>query len=156
MYQSNGIYYTEEHSVSFAPIGSNSYVNTWTDWHLIPSSRPSIGQAAVDENFIEVPGEDGSLDTSDYFGNTVTYSNRKGTLDFIIANGFDAIETVRENMIKTLHGKYMKMKLHDDPNYTYQGFFKVGNLTPSAMYTSITIEYELQPYKTYTNGSQRL
>ena len=71
MYYADGTYYTEEHSVSFGdlyvPSGQsytafNVVANTWTDWHLIPSSRPAIAHPTVVTKFVENPGSDGLLE----------------------------------------------------------------------------------------------
>jgi len=160
MYQAHGTYYTEEHSVSFGEvITQNSqkvfsvYANTWDDWHLIPSSRPYIEQAVPDTKYIEMPGMDGQLDYTEYFGNTTKYGQRNGTLNFIIDNDHEAVETVREKMAQTLHGKYLKMVLMDDPDYYYEGFFKVGNVEPGSDHSSISISYQLNPYKKSIDGN---
>ena len=39
-------------------------INTWNDWHLIPSSRPLINPPSFKSNYIDIPGANGSIDAS--------------------------------------------------------------------------------------------
>ena len=39
-------------------------INTWDDWHLIPSSRPVIASPGVSTNFVEIPGKHGQESAS--------------------------------------------------------------------------------------------
>lgn len=39
--------------------------NTWSDWHLIPSSKPAIVYPEVNLNFVEVTGMSGTIDSSE-------------------------------------------------------------------------------------------
>ena len=46
------------HSITFGTVSNGQITgkNTWTDWHLIPSSRPVVSQAAPQTSMMEVPG----------------------------------------------------------------------------------------------------
>ena len=154
MYQANGTYYTEKHSISFgnlATVNSDTefvpIANTWMDWHLIPSSRPAIAHPSIVTKFIEVPGSDGMLDLTDYLTGKALYGQRQGSISFVVANDFEHWETIRQNITKTLHGKKLKMVLQDDPEYYYEGRFTVGNWESGADHSSISITYNLEPYK---------
>jgi len=158
MYQANGTYYTEEYSVSFGDLvtrtsGGNIFVefnaiaNTWNDWHLIPSSRPAIVHPPFVSKYIEVPGSDGMLDLTEYLTGRAVLGQRQGSLGFYVANGFENWETIRQNIVSTLHGKKMKMMLQDDPGYYYEGRFTVGNWESGADHSAISISYQLDPYK---------
>lgn len=162
MFSANGTWYTEEHSVSFGEIltisaSGSSYsefftnANTWTDWHLIPSSRPSIEPPTVVTKFIEVPGTDGVLDLSTYLTGRQQYGQRTGNLQFLIDNNHEYYEAIRERMVRLLHGKRIGMRLMDDPMYYYTGRFTVGKVEPGASYSSISIGYQLDPYKLRVN-----
>lgn len=158
MYQSKGTYYTEEHSVSFGDLiqrssGGATYTdfsviaNSWRDWYLIPSSRPSIEHPTANIKYIEIPGSDGMIDLTDYLTGSAQYGMRTGSLSFFIDNGHENHETIRENMMRVLHGKKIKMRLDDDPDYYYDGRFTVGKLEPGASHSSISIGYQVDPYK---------
>ena len=156
MYQANGTYYTEEHSISFGEIMYNAQTgntvfevlaNTWETWHLIPSSRPSIVNPEVVTKFVEIPGYDGALDLTEYLSGKATYGNRKGTLSFVVDNDHESWETIRQNIVNFFHGKRIKMRLEDNPEYYYVGRFKVGNWESGADHSSISFEYTLDPFK---------
>lgn len=156
MYSADGVYYTEEYSVSFGdlyvPSGQSNtefktVANTWDDWHLIPSSKPSIAAPGVVTKFIEIPGADGMLDLSDYLTGRPTYGQRQGSIAFYSANRGDVNEVVHEDMMRILHGKKLKMRLMSDPAYYYEGRFSVGALESGASYSGVTISYQLDPYK---------
>lgn len=162
MYQANGTYYTEEHSVSFGDLvtrtsGGHTYVefnavaNTWKDWHLIPSSRPAIAHPPFISKYIEIPGLNGTLDLTDYLTGKAVLGPRQGSLSFYVANNFENWETIRQNIISTLHGKRMKLMLQDDPTNYYEGRFTVGNWESGASNSSISISYQLDPYKMKIN-----
>lgn len=162
MYSANGTYYTEEHSVSFGELVTktsdgltywdfSNYANTWTDWHLIPSTRPSIENPTIITKFVEIPGADGMLDLTDYLTGNPVYGQRQGSLSFIIDNDHEHWETIREKIVAELHGKRVKMRLMDDPEYYYEGRFTVGKVDPGADHSSISISYQLDPYKIKIN-----
>lgn len=160
MYSANGIFYTEEHSLSFGdlyvPSGEsytdfNIQANTWTDWHLIPSSRPAIMHPSIVTKYIEIPGADGALDLTDYLRGRPNYGQRQGAISFVVANGIEYWESIREKMVRFLHGKRIKMRLEDDPGYYYEGRFTVGNWESGASNSSISISYQLDPYKIKIN-----
>ena len=158
MYQSNGTYYTEDHSISFGNVrtvtsGGKSYdtfvtvANSWTNWHLIPSSRPSVVHPTIITKYVEIPGSDGVLDLTNFLIGRPIYGQRKGSFSFLIDNEHENWETIRAKIANALHGKRLNMCLKDDPNYYYTGRFTVGNFESGASNSSITISYDLDPYK---------
>ena len=158
MYQGHGTYYTEEHSVSFGDLVTRSsgghnivefdaIANTWTDWHLIPSSRPAIAHPPFVSKYIEIPGSDNVLDLTDYLSGRANLGQRQGSLGFIVANGFEDWETIRQRIINTIHGKRIKMMLQDDPDFYYEGRFTVGNWESGSENSGISLSYQLDPYK---------
>ena len=105
MYQSNGTYYTEEHSISFGNVkavteGGKTYdtfeviANTWTDWHLIPSSRPSVVPPTIVTKYVEIPGADGVLDLSNFLTGRPTYGQRQGSFSFVVDNHIKSADDV--------------------------------------------------------------
>ena len=57
-----------------------------------------------------------------------------------------------------LHGKRMRAVLEDDPGYYYEGRFAVNEWKSEANWSSIVIDYEVEPYKKSltTEGEQSL
>jgi len=158
MYYANGTYYTEEHSVSFGDLVTRTSegriyydfedtYNTWRDWYLIPSSRPSVAHPTIVTKYVEIPGADGALDLTDYLTGKPVYGQRQGAFSFYVDNDREHWESIRMKIVSALHGKRMKMRLMDDPNYYYNGRFTVGNYESGADHSGITISYQLEPYK---------
>lgn len=160
MYQKNGLYYDESHSISFGDVVTqnsqkvfSTTANTWTDWHLIPSSNHSISLAAVDTKYMDVEGIDGSEDFTTYVNNDTQYSMKTGTLGFFIDHDQEDLELLRSKIASVIHGKWLKMRLMDDPDYYYEGFFEIESIEPGADYSKINIKYQLQPYKCLITNS---
>ena len=127
--------------------------NTWKDWHLIPSTRPTVAEAGPVTNFVDIPGRRlGPIDTTEYLTGGVVYGARSGSFEFQIANDYEYWESIRRHVVNYLHGKRMKMVLEDDPGWYFEGRFSVGGIKPGAVSSSITINYVLGPYKYYINA----
>jgi hypothetical protein len=157
--------------------------NTWTDWYLIPSSRPVIVQPTPIYKYVEIPGRNGSLDLTDYLVGEPTYSDRKGSLEFIVVNNVGnyldygkknnpkkpndkstfphkAAESLgnwvaRKDVIADfLNGRKMKVTLEDDPEYYYYGRVFFKEWRADAQFSRVVIEYQLEPYKRYRDGKE--
>ena len=129
--------------------------NTWEDWHLIPSTKPTFVMPEPAQKFVDVPGRNGSIDMSDYLTGGVTYADRSGSFEFYmldtdIANDWDARCAA---IAEFLHGKKLKAILEDDPFYQYEGRFILSNKNTSSLTPKITINYRVGPFKTFTANS---
>lgn len=135
------------HSITFGD------KNTWTDWHLVPSSRPVINPPKPKVQYVDIPGADGSIDLTESLAGRPVFSDREGSLDFIVLNdlnvdnyNYNWIE-VYTSIMQYLHGRRMKMILEDEPNYYYEGRFDVNNWSSDQNNSTISINYHLSPYK---------
>lgn len=151
-----GTVYNGVHSITFAPVGAtvkNGRLvgkNTWTDWHLIPSTRPSVAQAPPTFKYVEIPGKlDGPLDLTEYLTGGVVYGQRSGSFDFLVDNDHEDWLTILRNINAYLHGQKMLMVLEDeaDRGVCYEGRFSVNDWKSQAKNSSVVIEYKLNPYK---------
>lgn len=125
-------------------------VNTWDDWHLIPTSRPVFQQGDVKTVYIDIPGADGQIDITESLTGYPTYKNREGSLEFIVANGYrDSWAAGFSQFANWLHGKRLRVILDDDPEYFYEGRFKLNEWKSNndGTWSNITIDYNLKPYK---------
>lgn len=122
-------------------------INTWDEWHLIPSSRPDIAMPGISEKYLEIPGRDGSIDLSEWLAGRITYGDREGSLEFYHQNGYEDYETVRRAMAHYFHGRTLKMILEDDPGYYYEGRFRLNGWKSDASHSKVVIDYRLRPYK---------
>ena len=148
------------HSITFGNVSNGTFSgkNTWDDWHLIPSSGPVIAQSSVSDSFKEIPGrKNGPMNFSDYLTGKIIYGQRNGSIQFVVDNDHEDWTIIQSNIVNYLHGKYMKMRLEDDPDYYYEGRFTVGNWESESWNSSITISYSVKPYKyRISNGKKAL
>lgn len=149
-----------EHSVTFGdgsiyPYGDHTKrgfargINTWDDWHLIPSSRPEIAPPEVYTNYVDLPAAHGKLDLSEYLTGGPVYKSRSGSLGFIVANNYHFWAETYSQMCNFLHGKRMYMTLWDEPEYFYEGRFRVQkwNSDGRSSWSTVGIDYDLEPFK---------
>lgn len=123
-------------------------VNTWDDWHLIPTSRPTVAQAGVSTKFVDIPGRRlGPIDMTEYLTGQVVYTARSGNFSFIVDNDHEYWEVIRQKIVNYLHGKTLKMCLADDPAWCYGGRFTLNEWRSESWNSSIVIDYVLSPYK---------
>lgn len=147
------------HSIRFGDgtIGSDGRFvgyDTYTDWHLIPASRPTIGMPGVETKFVPIPGLDGSVDLSEFLrSDRPAYGRRTGTFEFYVDNNDYETEefwmTIYPKIVNILHGKKFKMVLNeDDPDYYWDGRFTVDKFDADDGYHSkVSISYAVQPWK---------
>lgn len=129
------------HSITFGD------KNTYDDWHLIPSTRPVFNPPSVNTNIVQIPGTNGVLDLSEYLTGYITYGNRTGSLEFIVENGHEQWSKIYSKVMNYLHGKKLKAVLEDDSSYYYEGRFSVNQWKSDQYYSTITIDYNVYPYK---------
>ena len=125
-------------------------INTWDDWHLIPTSRPVFQQGSVKTVYIDIPGGDGQLDLTESLTGYPVFNNREGSLEFIVANGYRRSWAEGfSRFANWLHGKKLRVVLDDDPEYFYEGRFSLNEWKSNndGTWSNITIDYNLKPYK---------
>lgn len=137
--------YNGEHSITF--IDGAKSINTWNDWHLIPTSKPFINPPSIKTHYLDIPGSDGLIDFTDSISGEPKYSTREGSFNFIIANDFEEWIIIYDNIRNFLHGKRMIMILEDDPGYKYEGRFSINEFSSQKDNSKIVINYLVDPLK---------
>jgi hypothetical protein len=130
-------------------IGGLDGIHTWNDWHLIPSSLPIIAPPEVRKSSVEIPGMNGVIDMTDLLLGYPTYGQRNGSLDFYVdhtAPDWDW-DTAYSTILNYLHGKKTKLILTDSPSFYYDGRLSVNQYKSDRVCCSITIDYDLAPYR---------
>lgn len=138
-------------------------INTWDDWHLVPSSRPVINPPQPKTSYMSVSGGDGSLDMTTYLTSKVEYGARNGSWNFIVINPgqlpsdvpFTGWTALYSEIMAYLHGKWHRVILDDDPNYYYEGRLSVANWSSEKGNSTITINYMLKPYKKHISNNNK-
>lgn len=123
--------------------------HSYEDFSLILVKK-EIGAPAVKEKKIDIPGADGELDLTDFFGEP-KYENVKLKFDFetiIPPSGFTALFSIIKNAI---HGKKERVVLKDDPSFCYVGRCFVSSFKNEKNVGIISIECDCEPWRYKTN-----
>lgn len=145
------------HSITFSTgtisNGKLTGVNTWDNWHLIPTSRPAFAIPDVYTKFVEVPGQDGSVDLSNYLSENAIFKDRKGSFEFYVTNRIEEqYPTLRNDIASYLRSGILWASLEDDPGYYYIGRFSLKQWRQDPHFSQITIDYQVCPYKYSINN----
>lgn len=140
-------YYNQEHSIT---IGEK---NTWKDWKLIPSTRPSVAPPIPKLQLVEIPGGNGSLDLTDSLSGYPVYENRTGNWEFIVSDQNIPWCDVYSDIMNYIQGKRYRVILEDDKYFYYEGRIWVNEHRSDPEASIIVIEYQFYPYKREVNSS---
>ena len=119
--------------------------HSYDDFSLILSQK-TIGAPSPKVEAIAIPGGDGVLDLSEFFGE-VKYNNRNLSFDFstiIPQAGFLDLFSRIQNAI---HGQKVQIVLDDDPGWYYIGRVTVPEWKAERNIGKLTIECDCEPYK---------
>ena len=134
--------YKGEHSVTFGD------KHSWRDFHLVPTSRPVIPPPTFKERYVDIPGRNGAVDLGSLLTGGPVYANRIGSIEFLVAPDIWPSWIVAYTTILTyLHGQAMRMTLDDDPAFYYEGRFTVNQWQSGQSFSTIVIDYNVQPFK---------
>lgn len=160
----NGYHVWKDQSVDTIMKAMNG-INTWDDWHLIPSSRPLITVPQFKSEYIDIPGANGSIDASTILWATPLYSatgeiesstyqdgyptfqNRSGSVEFYVMNDYGEWYNRYSDAMDYLHGQKMKIILEDEPDYYYTGRMTVNQWRSEKNWSKITLDYNVEPFK---------
>ena len=116
-------------------------------WNLgLILTGKTIGTPPPKEDKIDVPGGDGDLDLTEFFGE-VKYGNRKLSFDFstvVPKAQFMSHFTAVQN---ALHGKKMRIILDDDPLSYYVGRITVNEWKADKAIGRFTVDCDCEPFK---------
>lgn len=147
------------HSIQIIPDGYGIYKgsgsnrtyrgkNTWDDWHLIPSTRPLFNPPSPKNNFMDIPGANGTVDLSDILSNKYpVYNDRTGTIEFYVMNGYKEWFRAYSDIMNFCHGEKCKLILEDDPAYFYRGRVSVNAWKSEKDWSKIVLDYQVEPFK---------
>jgi hypothetical protein len=119
--------------------------HSFNDFQLILSSK-TIGTPSPKTETIDIPGGDGVLDLTEFFGET-KYSNRNLSFEFssvVSPSDFMSLFSMVQN---ALHGKKMTITLDDDPGWYYIGRISVSEWKADRNIGKLTIDCDCEPYK---------
>lgn len=129
-------------------------IHSFNDLNLILSSA-EIPPAKPKQNFVDIPGADGSVDMTEAHGE-VKYSDRTGakfTFYMNPAGGLSesAWEAKKKEVSNLLNGLRCNIILDKDPGYYWQGRCTIDENKSSKRLRKIVVGARLAPYKLKTN-----
>lgn len=119
--------------------------HSYNDFGLILSQK-TIGTPSPKTEVIDIPGGDGVLDLTDFFGD-VKYENRILTFEFSTIVPQADFMNLFSRVQNALHGKKMQIILDDDSEWFYVGRITVSEWKTDRNIGRLTIECDCEPYK---------
>ena len=142
-----------EHQITFE-LANGKRINTWSDWHLVPTERPTVKPPEPKYSYTEIQASDGKLDSTDFPNGYPSYNNRVGSWEFYLMNSLGTLNTYYgtwydrySEIMNAIQGREVKVYLDDQPDYYYVGRIHVSDHNPERTWSKITIDYDLFPYK---------
>ncbi len=105
-----------------------------------------MGSPAVKENRIDIPGADGTIDLTDFFGEP-KYDDVKHKFDFTTTEPQSDFLTQFSTVKNAIHGKKVRIILDDDPTFFYLGRCHVSSFTNEKGIGTVSVDCECEPYK---------
>ena len=119
--------------------------HSYDDFSLILSQK-TIGAPSPKTETIDIPGGDGVLDLTEFFGE-VKYNNRNLSFEFssivpqaFFMNQFSHIQAA-------LHGRKMRIILDESPEWYYTGRISVSEWKAEKAVGKLTIDCDCEPYR---------
>ncbi|MBR0380329.1 MAG: hypothetical protein IJH62_07190 [Mogibacterium sp.] len=129
--------------------------NTYDEWGLVPMSRPLVNPPAVKTTYVDLPASHGVLDYTSLLLAETPYGQREGSWEFYLKAG-RSWANVYSDLMNFLHGERHTVILEDDPNFQYTGRLFVNSWKSDKNYSTITIGYNLDPFKYSVNGTEEI
>ena len=119
--------------------------HSYNDLSMVLSSK-TIGTPEAKTATVSIPGADGVLDVTEYFGD-IKYDNRQLTFVFALVIDPDNFLTQLTTINNALNGQKVRIILDDDPNFYYSGRLSVSDFTVSNAVGNVTVTADCNPYK---------
>lgn len=99
---------------------------------------------------VDIPGGNGSIDLTDFLTGDVAYKDRKAS--FLLASIYPTdFNVLKSRLLGHIHGKRFDFKITNEPEFTYNGRFKIVKadyaLFSGGKVGTIELEAECRPYK---------
>ena len=120
--------------------------HSYDDFNLILTQK-TIGTPSPKTETIDIPGGDGVLDLTDFFGE-VKYNNRQLSFEFSTIVPKEEFMELFSKVQNALHGQKMQIVLDDDSEWFYFGRITVSEWKADKNIGKFTIDCDCEPYKT--------
>ena len=125
--------------------------HSYDDFFLVLSQK-TIGTPSLKTEEIDIPGGDGVLDLTDFFGD-VKYGNRDLSFEFSTMIPQSQFMILFSRVQNALHGRKMKIVVGDDPDWYYIGRIAVSEWKADKSIGKLTIDCDCEPYKVKHNDT---
>lgn len=125
--------------------------HSWDDFALILTSK-EIGTPSIKTETIDIPGGDGVLDLTDFFGD-VKYGNRPLTFEFSTIVPQSEFMNLFSRVQDALHGRKVEITLDDDAEWYYIGRLDISPWKSEKSIGKFTIDCDCEPYKIKKNDT---
>ena len=119
--------------------------HSYKDFGLLLQGK-EIGSPAIKVNKIDIPGADGSLDVTDYFGGA-KFENVKHKFEFTTLAPRTEYYSLFSSIKNAIHGKRGRIVIDGDPSFYYVGRCSVSAFTNDKGAGFVTVECDCEPYK---------
>lgn len=131
--------------VTFKTMDNASTYDSYSDLNLVLNSKEIEAPSPKTET-IDIPGGDGELDFTEYFGE-VKYKNRKITLNFTSLESRDNFLEHFSRLQNLLQGQKFKITFSDDSNFHYVGRVTINKWTANKSLRTFAATVNCEPYK---------
>lgn len=119
--------------------------HSYDDFNLILSQK-TIGTPSPKTETIDIPGGDGVLDLTEFFGE-VKYNNRPLSFEFSTMVPKVEFMDLFSKVQNAIHGQKMQIVLDDDNEWFYAGRITVSEWKADKNIGKLTIDCDCEPYK---------
>lgn len=120
-------------------------VHSYRDLKLLLAKK-EMGSPAVKTNEVDIPGADGKLDMTDFFGEP-KYDNVTHKFDFVTLEEREKFPLQFAVIKNAIHGKKVRIVLDDDPTFFYLGRCHVSSFTNEKGAGAVAVDCDCEPYK---------
>lgn len=121
--------------------------DSYTDFNLILRPK-SIPFPAPKTNNVSIEGRDGDLDLTTSLTGDVRYENIDYSLEFYLDKERTDWITALDKISTYLHGKKVKLKLSEDPNWEWEARITLNDFESDKNIGLIVLDCNLSPYRT--------
>lgn len=119
--------------------------DAYEDLGLILTGK-TIGAPAPKILSVDIPGGDGTIDYTEYFGE-INYYNRALRFEFSMIRNPKGFLDEYSRILNLLNGRKMKITLSDDPDYYYVGRVTVNEWQSEKRIGKLVIDVDAEPFK---------
>lgn len=123
--------------------------HSFRDIGLYPRNKPVILPPEIQSSEYEVPGRDGTIDTTEALDGVVHYKNRVGTFPFTLIGNRSMRDVVEHFINNKIHGRRRQIVLDEEPDGYYEGRLRLDEIEhdKNGKKSYYTIVGDLDPYK---------